>query len=64
MSHEMFRLARASEAQLDLIMAGAVFIAVLAAGFIVWFSRQDKRRRPGADRTKAKHRKRRPRGSG
>lgn len=44
MSHELFRVTRASAAELDLAMAGVVFIAVVGLLFVLWLKRQDRRR--------------------
>jgi uncharacterized iron-regulated membrane protein len=62
MTHEMFALQRASEATLDLAMAGvAVGLVVMALGigFLLWRERTRVRRRPGARRQGTRKRERR-----
>lgn len=61
MTHELFKLATATPRQLDLIMSGMVFLAlVVGCGALYSFWAHRRRRRPSAKpKSMHKHRRRR-----
>jgi uncharacterized iron-regulated membrane protein len=62
MSHEMFRLAKASERELDLIVYGGAagaLIMLLLVGFLAWRGRHKLGKSPRLPKSRAKKPKRR-----
>lgn len=62
MSHEMFRIAKASERELDLIVYGGaavVLIMLLLVGFLVWRDRRRLAKSPRPLQSRTKKSKRR-----